>query len=234
MIAILRLRCRIATFLFSTAILLGGCPVGPAGDAGDSTNDADAAARLLVRDDDHVKSTGAPTVTVIEYGDFQCSVCGRFFRETYPAILSEYVDAGRVRWVFRHFPLRSVHANAEITAQASECAGPDAFWDMHDRLFENQSDLSKSALLVYAAAAGLNAAEFETCLDSGSSAARVQTDVDLGTVAGVSGTPTFFVNGTAVVGFRSVEEFRAILDAALADAATADAATTNGATATAP
>lgn len=89
---------------------------------------------------------------------------------------------------------------------------------MHDALFANQSDLSGPALLGYAAAAGVDTVEFEACLDSGESAARVQTDVDSGASLGVTGTPTFFVNGTRVAGFRSIDDFRAILDQAIADA----------------
>ncbi|GMU80490.1 MAG: hypothetical protein AMXMBFR47_03610 [Planctomycetota bacterium] len=208
----------LASLALVVSLSAGGCPVDGDSGAGDSLVPPSTETRPLIRDDDHIKSVGAPAVTVIEYGDFQCPVCARFFSETYPTILSEYVETGKVRWVYRHFPLRAVHPDAEAASQATECAGDEAFWDFHDTLYANQDDLSRDALVEYATARGLDADAFTACLDRGDSAARVQTDVDSGITLGVSGTPTFFVNGTRVAGFRTVEQFREILDQALAEA----------------
>ena len=170
-------------------------------------------------EDEHVLSVGSPSVTVIEYLDFQCPVCGRFFRETYPSIKSEYIDTGKVRWVVRHFPLRTIHPDAQRAAEASECAAnQDAFFPYHDVLFTNQNNLGADALKDYAAQLGLDTIAFGECLDSGAEAGRVQADVDRGLADGVTGTPTFFINGQRVAGFRTVEEMRTLLDAAIAAA----------------
>jgi protein-disulfide isomerase len=120
-------------------------------------------------EDEHVLSVGSPSVTVIEYLDFQCPVCGRFFRETYPTIKSEYVDTGKVRWVARQFPLRSIHPDAQRAAEASECAAnQDAFFAYHDLLFANQGALGSDALKGYAAQLG----RMRPSLTSASTAAR--------------------------------------------------------------
>lgn len=195
------------TALFGlTATILAGCPSS-------TTTDP----RLAVRDSDHVLASGSPTVTVIEYGDFQCPVCGRFFRETYSTIKSEYVDAGKVRWVFRHFPLTSVHPNALSASIAAECAGQqNEFFAYHDQLFVTQDNLEDVDLKAYADATGLDVDTFNACFDGRSSESVVQQDIADGQALGVNATPTFFINGEKVVGFQSIEQMRVRLDAALA------------------
>ncbi len=165
---------------------------------------------------ENVLVVGNPKVTVIEYGDFQCPVCGSFFAETYPTIKAEYVETGRVRWVFRQFPLRAIHPLAEGAAQASECAADqDEFFAYHDLLFTNQPALTNADLKAYASQLGLDTAEFDACLDGGGKADEVQEDVDAALDAGATGTPTFVIEGETHVGFQSVDAFRALLDDAL-------------------
>lgn len=171
---------------------------------------------LKVKSTDHVESTGSPTLTVIEYGDFQCSHCGDFFRQTYATIKANYIDTGKVRWVFRQFPLSQYHPQAEIAAEASECAAQQIdFFTYHDLLFTNQNALLRENLIAYAQQAGLDVDAFTTCLDSGSEAGRVQEDVDQGTILKVSATPTFFIGSDKVVGFQDVASMSALLDSAL-------------------
>jgi protein-disulfide isomerase len=196
------------TVILATLSLLTGCPVTP-------TDTADP--RLQLRAVEHVMGDADASVVVIEYGDFQCPVCGRFFDETLPTIQAEYVDTGRVAWVFRHFPLTQVHANAEAASRAAECAGRQGqFFAYHDLLFQNQTALGDTDLRNYADMLGLDLDDFDACVASADIAAAVDADVADGTALGVTGTPTFFINGERVAGFRTVEQMRALLDAALA------------------
>lgn len=189
---------------------LGGCPANNSGNAGEPL--------LTITAQDHVLGNPAARITVIEYGDFQCPVCGAFFAQTYPTIKADFIDTGKVRWVFRQFPLRQYHPRAEAAARASECAAQQGkFFEYGDLLFANQLALSDDDLRAYAAQAGLDLAQFDACLASGETAAAVQEDVDSGLALGVSATPTFFINGTRVAGFRTATQFAALLDPALSD-----------------
>jgi protein-disulfide isomerase len=171
---------------------------------------------MTVRANDHVLSVGDPSVTVIEYSDFECGFCANFATGTFPALRQAYVDTGKVRWVFRHYPL---HGNSQAAAEASECAADQGmFWEYHDLLFANNSALSEADLKSYAGQLGLDQATFDACLDGGGKAARVQEDADAAMAAGVPGTPTFFIDGQAQVGAPSLEDFSAFLDALVAAA----------------
>lgn len=191
-------------------LLLTGCPSAD-GDL-DLTNPTVVAA-LTVAADDHVLGSASAPITVIEYADFQCPFCGKFARETFPTIKQEYVDTGKVRWVFRHFPLRSIHACAEDSARGSECAADQGkFFEFHDDLFATQTGLCNADLANHATAVGLDAMTFSGCISAGSKADRVQRDFDSGVVLGVPGTPCFFVNNRRVAGFLTLDEMRAELD----------------------
>ena len=191
---------------------VGGCPAPTA-----NPTDTSLPAEFRVKDDDHVLAVGTPTLTVIEYGDFQCPVCQRFAQQTLPAIKANYIDTGKIRWVYRHFPLRDKHPLAEAAAEASECAATQGqFWEYHDTLTQPGAALDDAALRQYAATLGLDTAAFDACLTEGGEAARVERDVQSGLALDVAHTPTFFVGQQAVVGSRTVAEFSAILDAARA------------------
>jgi protein-disulfide isomerase len=141
---------------------------------------------------DHVRGTVDATVTLLEYGDYECPHCAR----AAPGVraLLEKFD-GRIRFVFRHLPLPDVHPNAALAAEAAEAAGAQgAFWEMHDLLFARQDALQLSDLLRYAADLGIDAERFEGDLRTGRFAPRVAQDVNSAEEAGVAGTPTFFVN----------------------------------------
>ena len=160
-------------------------------------------------------------LTMVEFSDFQCPFCGRFVHDTLPQLLREYVDTGKVRLVFRHFPIPSLHPDATRASEAGECARQQGkFWEMHDKLFANQQALSPAALIGYGSAIGLDAARFQSCL-GGMATAQVRQDVDVGTRIGISGTPTFFIgtmqNGKvhvlrAVVGASPYANFKTALD----------------------
>ena len=169
---------------------------------------------------------GAPVIgdpnapmTIVTYSDFQCPYCARFATQTWPTLVQEYIDSGKAKMVFKDFPLEQIHPNAQKAAEAARCvrelAGPDdAFWAMHDVLFANQESWGGSAdpselFAGYAGEAGVaDAAAFGECLSSGRHAEAVQADLMEGLNFGVRGTPTFFLDGQALVGAQPIENFR--------------------------
>jgi len=171
------------------------------------------------------KGASNAKVAVIEFSDFQCPFCGRYDKDTYPAILKDYVDTGKVKYVWRDYPLE-FHQNAEKAAEAAHCAGEQGkFWDMHDRLFANQQNIAAADLPKHAEALGLNVSLFQQCLDSGRFATQIKKDIaDAGGV-GISGTPSFLIgvvqpNGSVkitkkLVGAKSYSEFKSAIDALL-------------------
>lgn len=166
--------------------------------SGNDNNQGAAAQRVAVStDDDPARGPKDAKVTIIEFSDFQCPFCQRAFTDAVAGIKRDYVDTGKVRFVYRDFPL-SFHVNAQISGEASECADEQGkFWEMHDLLFtKGQADgtgLDSASLKQYAKDLGLDAAKFDSCLDTGKYKAEVQKDLADGSAAGVSGTPTFFI-----------------------------------------
>lgn len=157
-------------------------------------------------------------VTLVEFSDFQCPFCQRFFSQSYQQLKAKYVDTGKVKVVFRHFPL-PIHQNAEKAAEAGECAARQGkFEAYHDTLFtKGQADgtgLALADLKTYASDLGLDVGRFNACLDNGEAAAAVAQDFRDGQVAGVNGTPSFVLNGEKIVGAQPTD----IFDQALAKA----------------
>ena len=146
-----------------------------------------------VSDSDRIAGPETAKVTVVEYGDFECPNCG----QAYPAVKILRKHFGkRMRFVFRHFPLREVHPHAELAAEAAEAAGAqNKFWPMHDLLFENQRHLKATSLRRYAEEAALDLERFDYEMGDHVYLQRVQEHIDGGTKSGVRATPTFFVNG---------------------------------------
>jgi protein-disulfide isomerase len=163
---------------------------------------------------DHVRGPQDAAVTVVEYGDFQCPYCG----QAEPAVRAILGDAD-VRFVWRHLPLTDVHPEAELAAQAAEAAADQGrFWEMHDLLLDHQEHLKKLDLLGYAEQLGLDVPRFKNELHSHAHQARVAQDVESADLSGVSGTPTFFVNGRRQYGaFDAASLTSAIADARARD-----------------
>ncbi|MSR84992.1 DsbA family protein [Candidatus Uhrbacteria bacterium] len=164
---------------------------------------------------DHVLGNKNAKVTFIEYSDFQCPFCQRHL----PSIKQMLKDfPNDVRLVYRHFPLSSIHPFAQKAAEASECAaklaGNDAFWKMHDKMFESSADLTVDALVAMAKGIGLNEGAFKSCVDSGEMAARVNADAASGDQAGVQGTPANFINGKLISGAVPYPNLKSALEAA--------------------
>jgi Na+/H+ antiporter NhaA len=151
---------------------------------------------------DHLRGPAKAPVTVVEYGDFECPYCG----QAEPAVRELLRDFGDVRYVWRHLPLRDVHPEAQLAAEATEAAARQgAFWEMHDRLFDHQDKLSARDLIGHAAALGLDTDRFATDLRKHVGMAHVSEDVDSADLSGVSGTPTFFINGMRHYGAYDIE-----------------------------
>ena len=134
-------------------------------------------------------------LVLVEFSDFQCPFCGRYTRETLPQVERDYVDTGKIRYVFRHFPLERLHPLALRAAEAGDCAHQQGkFWPMHTRLFGNQQALAEADLTRSAEALGLDMSSFQQCMASQStSPVRVRQDQTEGSRAGITGTPTFFI-----------------------------------------
>lgn len=160
-------------------------------------------------------SAGDPKapVTIVTFSDFECPFCSRVI-PTVHRIEQEY--AGKVRIVFRQYPL-PMHPNAPKAGEASLCAHDQGkFWEMHDKLFAQQDRLSVPDLKELAKSLGLDTAKFDACLDSGEKGAIVKKDMKEGQAAGVNGTPAFFINGRLLSGAQPYEAFKEIIDAELA------------------
>ena len=162
---------------------------------------------------DHVRGAVDGSVTLVEYGDFQCPYCG----DAYPVVRTLLTDFTWLRFVFRHMPLPDLHPRAPAAAEAAEAAGAqDRFWEMHDRLFENQHALSDAQLREHAAALGLDMERFDRELRDRVHKARVDEDFASGAGGGIPSTPRFFVNGAIHLGSANEPELRRVVEAAFA------------------
>jgi protein-disulfide isomerase len=173
---------------------------------------APAKVNFTITKDDHVRGASNAKVTLVEFSDFQCPYCGNL-SPTLDQILKDY--SGKVRLVYKHFPL-SFHPNAMPAAIASECASEQGkFWELHDKIYANQDQLSTDQLTVWAKSLGLNMDQYNSCVSSNKYAARIQADQQLGSQSGVDGTPATFINGELVSGALPYSSFKQLIDAAL-------------------
>ena len=172
--------------------------------------------------DQPIKGKKDATVTLVEFSDYQCPYCSRFFQTTLPTLTKEYIDTGKVRYAFRDFPLDQIHPNARKAAEAAHCAGDQGkYWEMHDLLFQNQQALEIDKLKTYASRLDLDSAAFATCVDTEKYKTKVQKNLEDGVKAGVRGTPSFFVGktrpdgtiqGVMITGARPTAAFRQEID----------------------
>ncbi len=153
-------------------------------------------------------------IVIVEFSDFQCPFCRKFHDETYQSLLDAY--PGQIRFVYRNLPLTSIHPNAMPAAVASLCANDqDAYWDYHEKLFSSET-LDEATYIQYATDLDLNVDTFTACLSDGSHDAFIQEDMQFALDLGVQSTPTFFVNGLAIVGAQPLTNFQQIIDKELA------------------
>jgi protein-disulfide isomerase len=172
-------------------------------------------------DDDPVKGLDDAPIVIIEFSDFQCPFCGRFYSQTLPQIKKEFIDTGKAQFVYRDFPISSIHSQAKPAALAAECANEQGkFWEYHNKIFENQSNLSEENLKKWAKEIGLNMTTFKSCFDSKKYDSEVNKDFSDGQNAGVSGTPTFFIGKRneepqKIVGAQGFNVFKQAIDSLL-------------------
>lgn len=161
---------------------------------------------------DHSEGSPHASVTLVEYGDFECPQCGRAF------LLVEDLRkrmGERLKFVYRHFPLSEIHPHAEMAAEAAEAAGAqDKFWEMHRALFTHQAALDDSHFRHYASVIGLDLPLFSHDLENRVYQARVREDFMSGARSGVNGTPTFFINGERYDGIPLFNELLRALESA--------------------
>jgi len=166
-----------------------------------------------------VKGDKNAPVTILEFSDFECPFCSRFFLNTMPQIVSEYIDKGKVKLAYRHFPL-GFHQNAKPAAIAAECAreqgGDEMFFKMHDKIYTDQQNLSVENLKKWAGEFGLKTDKFNDCLDTKKYEKQVDADQVEGQSYGVNGTPAFFINGRLLSGAQPFAAFKTIIDEELA------------------
>jgi protein-disulfide isomerase len=153
-------------------------------------------------------------LVIVEFSDFQCPFCRKFHEDTYQALLDAY--PGQIRFVYRNLPLTSIHPNAMPAAVASLCANDqNAYWDFHEKLFSSET-LDEATYIKYATDLGLDVDTFTACLSGGSHDSFIQEDMQFALDLGVQSTPTFFVNGLALVGAQPLSNFQQIIDKELA------------------
>lgn len=185
---------------------------------GTFTPNTSVSATVVSSDDPYLGTPGAK-VTLVEFGDFECPFC----RQTAPTIrtlMATYDD--RVQFIFRDFPLDSIHPMAQQAAEAGACIWhlkPDSFWSFHDRAYQNQALLSADSLLQWSVQAGADENTVHACLTNGTYTNEVKEDLATGINAGVRGTPTFFLNGRKIEGVLPLDTWKRLIDQAIADAA---------------
>jgi len=183
-------------------------------------------ARIFVSlSDDPVRGNPNAPVTIVEFSDFQCPFCARFFAQTLPQIQQDYIDSGKVKLVFRDFPIDSIHPNAIAGSIAAHCANEQGkFWEYHDKLFEGQTQWARlsasdatNTFKQYATELGLNSDNFNSCLSSGKSLDEINSDYRDGINYGVTGTPAFFIGNdkdgyVTVIGAKPYSSFQQVID----------------------
>ena len=175
-------------------------------------------------DDDPALGDARAKVTIIEFGDYQCPSCRMFWHDVEPRLKKDYIDTGKVRLVFRDFPIVEIHPDAMLAALAAQCSVDQGkYWEMHDKIFREQynrgDDLVRfkvADLKKWARDIRLDAAAFDTCLDSARYKDEVAKDKADGDSVGVPGTPMFFINGRGLGGAQAFPAFKKIIDEELA------------------
>jgi len=180
------------------------------------TNPAAARASLAIAADDHIRGDVNAPVKIFEFSDFQCPFCSKH-HATMQQIMDQYGD--KVAWVYKHFPLDSLHPQARTAAEASECVweqkGNEGFWQFADKLFANQATLGPELYSQVADELNLNTDQFDDCVKSRKYQDKVEAEYQAGVKAGVRGTPGNFVNGISVNGAVPLASFQQIIDSEL-------------------
>lgn len=217
----------LAGAIIAAAVIYAGNPrsSAPASSPGTAPRENTTGNTGNFADDDPFLGNPEAPVTVVEFSDFQCPFCRQLWRDTLPPLKEKYIKTGKVKFVYRDFPITSIHSMAQTYAEAAECADAQGkFWPMHDKIFEEQdkkgqgtvSGVSTADVKRWAKEIGLDESAFGSCLDSGTYRAEVAGDLADGQAAGVNGTPATFVNGRLISGAVPFAQFESAIEAALA------------------
>jgi protein-disulfide isomerase len=209
---------------FAAGVLLGyvvwGVDSPASGVAQTASQPSNAAAQAEVKRYDipienaYARGPADAPITIVEFSDYQCPFCRRWHDEVYEPLLAAY--PGKIRFVYRNLPLTSIHPDAMSAAEAAMCAGEqDAYWPYHDKLFGSES-LGTSTYVQYAQDLSLNMTTFKACLTDHKYQQSIQADSDFAINLGIRSTPTFFINGLAVVGAQPLDVFKQVIDKELA------------------
>jgi len=176
-------------------------------------NEQNSPVDIQITSSDHIRGNPDAAVTIVEFSDFQCPYCQNF-HNTLNQLMDDYPND--VRWVYKHFPLDSIHSMARTAAEASECAAEQGkFWEFTDRTFE-LSSLTRTSIDNIASQIGLDADQFSSCVDNRKYKDKVETDYQLGIQSGVRGTPGNIINGQLVSGALPIEQMTSIVEQILA------------------
>lgn len=206
--------------LFVLFALLAGCSPAPADGQRPQADTPPAAAPGQDPDLLRARSKGSPTapVRVVEMSDFQCPFCRQFATETFPAIEREFIETGKVQWIFLNLPITEIHPNAVAAAEAAMCSARlGKFWPMHDLIFAHQRRWATlrdpgQFLLTFADSLRIPHDSIVPCLSSGATRDLIQRDANTAVRIGANSTPTFLVEGMLMSGAYPIEVFRQVLD----------------------
>jgi protein-disulfide isomerase len=206
-------------FIWALIVLgVGGIIWGLVKFANNSASDKTILSVNAISESDWVKGAKTQKIVLIEYSDFQCPACGAYYPVT-KQVVEEFGE--NIAFVYRHFPLRQIHQNAELAARAAEAAGKqNKFWEMHDMIFENQKEWSneksvKEFFVKYADALDLSKEQFAVDFDSGEIKDKINADYQSGLRFNVNATPTFFLNGEKLQNPRNYEDFKSLIQGAV-------------------
>ena len=217
---------KVGTFVFAALFVIsllwgrdggitGGTVVNPTAQPSIPTGVVDVNAEDLTDDDPVLGDEDAP-LTIVEFSDFECPFCKSARDGAVKQIEEQYVKTGKVKLVYRDFPLTSIHPTAQKAAEAAECADDqDKFWEYHDLVFERQSLLSLASLKQWATELGLDTEKFNKCLDSGEKASEINKDANDAQSAGGRGTPYFIVGNVPISGAQPFANFQAAIESQL-------------------
>lgn len=215
----------VAGFVIALAVLYGGGTFTETKTKQNLSAAAGGAAAGNIEDDDPILGSPDAPVTLVEFSDFQCPFCRKLWRESFLQLKEKYIKNGKVRLVYRDFPLSGIHPGAEPAALAANCAEEQGkFWEMHDKIFFEQDKLGEGTvefglvdLSRWAKDIGLDESKFDFCLESGKYKAEVAADYADGIELGVTGTPHVFVNGKLLIrGALSWPQIETVIEQELA------------------
>lgn len=212
----------VLTILLLISIFTGGLHIGPGLFKGGAQQKiASEVSTVTVSggnniDNSKIKGDKNAPVTIVEFSDYECSFCRRFYSQTFGLIDDKYIKTGKVKFIYKNFPL-NIHPNAQKAAEAAECAGGQGkYYEMYDELFKKGVQGGATTFKRYAQNINLDTTKFNKCLDSGAMASKIHKDVSEGQKQGVSGTPAFFINGIKIVGAQPFSVFEQAIERELA------------------